>query len=149
MPAPPLVGSKRLDFLEKKTAARILLHGLTGPVDGKTYSSVMPSMEANSDEWVASVLSYIRYEFGGRAPRLPGEIPGMAPVAADKATGFTVRKSASPVVTPEEVKKIREENAGRAKAWTLAELEDKSKEETALPGSVQQSQLRPAPTAQM
>ncbi|WP_161888731.1 DUF7133 domain-containing protein [Pontibacter russatus] len=138
MPAPPLVGSKRLAFLEKKTAARILLHGLTGPVDGKTYSSVMPPMEANSDEWVASVLSYIRYEFGGRAPRLPGEIPGMAPAAADKAAGFTVRKSASPVVTPEEIKEIREENAGRGKAWTSAELEDKSKEEATSPGSVQQ-----------
>lgn len=142
MAAPPLVGSERLAFLEKKTAARILLHGLTGPVDGKTYSSVMPSMEANSDEWIASVLSYIRYEFGGRAPRLPGEIPGMAPTAADNAAGFTVRKVPSPVATPEEVKKIREEDAGRDKAWTLVELKAKSKEEAALQGAVEQKSHR-------
>jgi mono/diheme cytochrome c family protein len=117
MAAPPLTGSKRLAFLEKNTTIRILLHGLTGPVDGKAYASVMPAMEANSDEWIASVVSYIRYEFGGRA--------GMAPAAVNSTSGFPVRKMASPVVTPEEVKKIREESAGRNKAWTLEELEVK------------------------
>jgi mono/diheme cytochrome c family protein len=40
MAAPPLVASKRLAFLEKNTAIRIVMHGLSGPVDGKTYSSV-------------------------------------------------------------------------------------------------------------
>lgn len=138
MAAPPLVGSQRLAFLEKKTAARIVLDGLAGPIDGKTYSSIMPPMEANSDEWVASVLSYIRYEFGGRAPRLPGEIPGMAPAAADNTSGFTVRKTPSPVVTPDEVKKIRQESSGRNKPWTLVELDAKKKEETALQGEVEQ-----------
>lgn len=137
MPAPPIAGSKRLAFVEKNTAARILLHGLSGPVDGKTYSSVMPSMEANSDEWIASVLSYIRYEFGGKAPRLPGQIPGMAPAKANQASGFTARTEPSPVVTPEEVKKIREESSGRNKAWTLIELESKSKQETDLQGAIE------------
>ncbi|GAB3533635.1 hypothetical protein GCM10027443_19410 [Pontibacter brevis] len=132
MPAPPLAGSKRLAFVEKNTAARILLHGLSGPVDGKSYTSIMPSMEANSDEWIASVLSYIRYEFGGAAPRPPGHIPGMAAAATNKASGFTARAELSPVVTPEEVKKLREESAGRSKAWTLEELAEKSKQETAL-----------------
>jgi len=139
MAAPPLVGSNRLAFLEKNTATRILLHGLSGPVDGKTYSSVMPAMEANSDEWIASVLSYIRYEFGGRAPRPPGEIPGMAPAAANQASGLTLRKAPSPVVTPEEVKKIREESADRTKAWTLAELENLSRQEAATQGIAEQA----------
>lgn len=123
MAAPPLAGSERLAFLEKNTIIRILLHGLTGPVDGKEYASVMPAMEANSDEWIASVASYIRYEFGGKAPRRPGEIPGMAPAAVNSASGFPVRKAPSPVVTPREVKKIREESKGRSKVWTLEELE--------------------------
>ncbi|WPP49183.1 DUF7133 domain-containing protein [Catalinimonas niigatensis] len=123
MAAPPLVDSERLAFVEKATTTRILLHGLTGPVDGEEYSSVMPAMEANSDEWIASIVSYIRYEFGGKPPRRPGEIPGMAPAAVNAASGFPVRSSPSPVVTPEEVKKIREENQGRDKAWTLDELE--------------------------
>ena len=105
--APPLAGSKILNYQDKNTPVRILLHGLSGPVDGKNYPSVMPAMGANSDEWIASAVSYIRYELGsgGRNRQL------------------------SPVVKPEEVKKIREENAGRTKAWTSTELEDKSKQE--------------------
>jgi hypothetical protein len=35
----------------------------------------------------------------------------MAPAAADSASGFPVKKAPSPVVTPEEVKKLREESA--------------------------------------
>ncbi len=106
--APPLAGSKVLNYQEKNTPVRILLHGLSGPIDGKTYPSVMPAMGDNSDEWIASVVSYIRYELGsaGRNRQL------------------------SPVIKPEEVKKIRNENVGRTKAWTIAELEDKSKSET-------------------
>jgi glucose/arabinose dehydrogenase/mono/diheme cytochrome c family protein len=105
--APPLAGSKVLSYQEKNTPIRILLHGLSGPVDGKSYPSVMPAMGANSDEWIASVVSYIRYELG---------------------TGSRNRQI-SPVVKPEEVKKIRDENAGKSKSWTSAELEDKSKQE--------------------
>ena len=119
MAAPPLVGSKRLTFSEKSTAIRILLHGLTGTVDGKNYSSVMPSMETNSDEWIASVVSYIRYEFG------------------DNTRG---RRGRSPAIQPEEVKNIRQENSGRKKAWTLAELENKSKEDGAEQGTTQRRQ---------
>lgn len=123
MAAPSLEGSKRLAFLEKENTIRILLHGLSGPVDGKEYSSVMPPMEANSDEWIASVASYIRYEFGGRPPRKPGSIPGMAPPAVNSESGFPVRETTSPVVTPEEVKKIREESTGRNMPWTIADLD--------------------------
>jgi mono/diheme cytochrome c family protein len=131
MAAPPLVKSKRLTYPEKNTAIRILLHGLSGPVDGQNYPSVMPPMEANSDEWIASVVSYIRLEFGGN--------PRTVPVTdGNKAGGFTMRKVLSPAITPEEVKKIREESRGRTKAWTLVELEAKSQEEAALQGSAEQ-----------
>jgi len=133
MPAPPLVDSKRLAFLEKNTAVRIVMHGLSGPIDGKTYSSVMPAMADNSDEWIAGVVSYIRFEFGGPPPRNYGGVqPGMAPPAENNANGFTTRKNFSRVVKPEEIKKIRAEHAGRNKAWTLEELEKKSKQELAL-----------------
>ncbi len=47
----------------------------------------------------------------------------MAPAAADSKSGFTVRKAPSPAVTPEEVKKIREETKGRNRPWTLEELD--------------------------
>lgn len=108
MAAPSLEGSKRLTFPEKNAPIRILLHGLTGPVEGRKYSSVMPPMESNSDEWIASVVSYIRYEFG------------------DNSSG---RRDLSPAILPEDVKKIRQVHEGRSKPWTLAELGIKSKGE--------------------
>ena len=68
MPAPPLAASARLHG-DKIMNIQLLLFGLTGPVDGKTYPNTMPSMAGNSDKWIASVLSYIRNsgELGNRS----------------------------------------------------------------------------------
>ncbi len=105
--APPLVGaSKRLGG-DKNSLVKIILHGLTGPVDGKTYSSIMPSLGANSDDWVASVVNYVRYEFGN--------------VNSRRRATDTI----SPFVTPAEVKLLRAKTASRTKPWTLDELEKK------------------------
>jgi mono/diheme cytochrome c family protein len=101
MPAPPLAGSPRVKG-DKIALSQLLLNGLTGPVDGKTYADKMPSMWAQSDEWIASALSYIRNS---------GDL-------GNKAS----------VVTPEEIKKIRENtpkiprrndpsDAGDIQAW--------------------------------
>jgi mono/diheme cytochrome c family protein len=81
MPAPPLAGSPRLKG-DKIMNIQLMLWGLKGPIDGKTYPNVMPSMRGNSDEWVAAVLSYVRNssEIGNQ----------------------------SSIVTPEEVGKVRE-----------------------------------------
>jgi cytochrome c551/c552 len=91
---------------DKSTLVKIILHGLTGPVDGKEYPSVMPSLGANSDEWVASVVNYVRYEFGTayRRFRRPNDTTQVA-------------------VSIPEVAKIRAEYAARTELWTLAELE--------------------------
>lgn len=94
MVAPPLAGQQRISG-NKNVLIRILLHGLSGPVDGTPYPDVMPSMGANTDEWIAAVLSYIRNDMGHNAA----------------------------VVTPEEVKQVRALTAGRQRPWTLAELE--------------------------
>jgi glucose/arabinose dehydrogenase/mono/diheme cytochrome c family protein len=90
--APPLVGSKRLNRTSD-ASVRILLHGLSGPVDGQAYPTEMPSMKDNDDEWISSVASYIRHEF-----------------------------SNAPAIRPSVVKMIREETAAREKAFTLEEL---------------------------
>lgn len=124
MAAPPLAGSKRLSLPEKNSAIRILLHGLSGPVDGHNFPSVMPPMEANSDEWIASVASYVRYTFG----------------AATRA-----QARLSPLVKPEEVKKIRQENTGRTNTWTLPELATKAKEDSAAQAT---TSTGPAPARQ-
>jgi glucose/arabinose dehydrogenase/mono/diheme cytochrome c family protein len=99
MLAPPLYGSKRVGSDDRDLVIRILLHGLSGPVDGKFYPDVMPSMEANDDEWIASVLSYVRYSFGDDAS--------------------TVRD--------DHVRDVREKTNGRKKYWTLSELEQLEK----------------------
>jgi mono/diheme cytochrome c family protein/glucose/arabinose dehydrogenase len=101
--APALVGSKRLNG-EKAIAIRILLHGLKGPIEGKTYPSEMPAMKDNTNEWIAAVLSYGRYEFA-------------------KNQGAAARNKPLLIVQPEEVKKIRTQSAKIKKAWTLDELE--------------------------
>src|SRR6478609_4029315 len=103
--APPLVESKRMNA-DKALLAKILLHGLSGPIDGKQYPSVMPTLGANPDEWVASVVNYVRYEFGtaGRGFRRPGD-------------------TTSPFITVEEVAAIRKQYASRVTPWTLEELE--------------------------
>ena len=46
---------------------KALLHGLTGPVNGVTYTDVMIPMGQNRDEWIAAVASYVRNAFGNRA----------------------------------------------------------------------------------
>jgi mono/diheme cytochrome c family protein len=65
--APPLAGSPVV-LGPPDSSILVLLHGLTGPVDGKTYVTQMVPMATNSDHWIASVLSYIRNSFGNEAP---------------------------------------------------------------------------------
>lgn len=65
--APPLAGSPRL-LAPADVPARIVLHGLTGPVDGRKYPGAMESMKRQDDEWIASALTYVRNSFGNRAP---------------------------------------------------------------------------------
>lgn len=148
--APPLVGAKHLTSTDKELAIRILLHGLAGPNEGKTYSSEMPAMKGNTDEWIASVLSYARYEFAapvvGGGPRPAVAVAPTAAGAARPAAGATAgvaprpagaialagaggpggfgRNAVSPVVQISEVKKVRDQYASRNVAWTISELEN-------------------------
>jgi mono/diheme cytochrome c family protein/glucose/arabinose dehydrogenase len=101
--APALRGARHVNA-DKEIAIRILLHGLQGPIDGKTYPSEMASMKENSDEWIASVLSYIRYEFVGTSLRV--------------AKG---RQSA--VVQPADVKALRDQYSAVNTAWTIDAFE--------------------------
>jgi mono/diheme cytochrome c family protein len=96
MPAPPLAGSPRVQG-DKIALTQLLLYGLYGPVDGKTYPDRMPAMGGNSDEWLASVLSYIRN------------------------SGDLGNKSS--VVTPEEVKEVRANTPNMKDGFTLQLLE--------------------------
>lgn len=96
MPAPPLVGSPRVKG-DKTMLIQLLLYGLKGPVDGKTYADLMPPMGGNSDEWIASVLSYVRNS---------GDLG-----------------NASSIVTTEEVKEVRANTPQMKEPFTLQLLE--------------------------
>ena len=70
---------------------KVLLKGLTGPLDGKTYRDVMVPM-GGTDEWVAGIASYVRTSFG----------------------------NSGGLVTPADVARVRAETAARKTPWTRA-----------------------------
>ena len=62
--APPLPESPRLEE-NREASIQIMLHGLTGELDGRTYEGLMaPFGATNDDEWVASILTFVRREWG-------------------------------------------------------------------------------------
>jgi mono/diheme cytochrome c family protein len=93
MLAPPLAGSPRVQA-HRDYIVKVLLRGLNGPIDGKNYRDVMVPLD-NTDEWVASVASFVRSSFGNN-----GEL-----------------------VTPADVARVRAEIASHKSPWTVPELE--------------------------
>ncbi len=91
--APPLAGSPRVQG-HRDYIIKVLLKGLSGPIDGKTYRDVMVPMPG-TDEWIAGVASYVRSSFGNTG--------GM--------------------VTPADVARVRAATEARKTPWTVAELE--------------------------
>ncbi|EPR68146.1 DUF7133 domain-containing protein [Cyclobacterium qasimii] len=61
--APAFSGSPRIQG-HPEYIVKTLLHGLTGAIEGKEYEGVMIAMNSNDDQYIASVASYIRNEFG-------------------------------------------------------------------------------------
>jgi mono/diheme cytochrome c family protein/glucose/arabinose dehydrogenase len=61
--APSLAGSPRVNG-HRDYVIKSVLHGLSGPIDGKSYPQVMVAMGSNTDQWVADVASYVRNSFG-------------------------------------------------------------------------------------
>lgn len=93
--APPLIDSDwAVGSPERLT--RIVLNGVRGKINvkGKNWELEMPPLNILSDDDIASLLTYIRREWG---------------------------HTASPV-SPELVQKVRAETGGRQEAWTEAEL---------------------------
>ncbi|MDF2157934.1 c-type cytochrome [Algoriphagus sp. CAU 1675] len=64
--APAFSGSPRI-LGHPEYAVKVLLHGLTGGIDNNEYEGVMIAMDSNDDDYLASVISYIRNEFGNSA----------------------------------------------------------------------------------
>lgn len=97
--APPLAGSPRV-LGSKEISTRIVLHGLTGKVDGTIYEKNHVAMKpppgsmATDNRIVTGLLNYIRNTWGNEAS----------------------------AITESDVQKIREKEAKRKKPWTIEEL---------------------------
>jgi mono/diheme cytochrome c family protein len=94
MMGPPLSGSPRVQG-HRDYMIKVLLHGLTGPLAGKTYTQVMLPMGTQKDDWIAAVASHVRNDFGN--------------------TGT--------FVTAADVARVRAATSARKLPWTVAELE--------------------------
>ena len=94
--APALAANKRVEADPDKVV-QILLHGLTGPIDGKKYSGLMAAMGSNDDEWIGSVTTYIRRAWGNVGESVPHH----------------------------QVKRVRARYKDRKTPWTDAELKKK------------------------
>jgi len=91
--APPLAGSPRVSG-HRDYVTKIVLRGLTGPVDGRSYTDTMVAMDTQGDDWIAAVASFVRNNFGNTG-------------------GF---------VTPEDVARVRADTAARKVFWTIPEV---------------------------
>ncbi|HEX7860476.1 MAG TPA: cytochrome c [Verrucomicrobiae bacterium] len=94
---PPLAGSEWVAEKDPARVIRIVLDGLTGPIQvkGAAYNSQMPGWRMLTDEEIAQVSTYIRKAWGNNAGP----------------------------VTKDQVAKIREETANRnGTLWTVDEL---------------------------
>ncbi|WOK06261.1 discoidin domain-containing protein [Imperialibacter roseus] len=92
--APSLAASKRIkghpDYVIKT-----LLHGMTGDIEGTSYTGVMMApMGNNDDEWIAAAASFIRANF----------------------------ENESSLVTAEDVARVRANTTGQTKSYTYPEL---------------------------
>ncbi len=94
MMGPALAGSPRVQG-HREYVIKTLLHGMTGPLAGQTFTQVMLPMGAQNDQWVATMASYIRNNFGNSAS----------------------------FVTAGDVARVRAATANRKIMWTFEEVE--------------------------
>jgi hypothetical protein len=94
MMGPALAASPRVQG-HRDYVIKTLLHGMTGPLAGQTYTQVMLPMGAQNDQWIANIASYIRNDFGNSAS----------------------------FITPADVARVRSGTGNRKSMWTYPELE--------------------------
>ena len=91
--APSLAGSPRVNG-HRDYVIESVMHGLSGPIDGRTYPQVMVPMGSNNDRWIADVASFVRNSFG----------------------------NSGALASPADVARVRAATGSRGQ-WTVAELE--------------------------
>ncbi|MEO8482465.1 MAG: c-type cytochrome [Acidobacteriota bacterium] len=98
--APALAGSPRVQG-HRDYVIKTILHGLTGPVNGATYTQVMVPMGTQKDDWVAAIASYVRNSFGNTASFVsPADVARVRAAAAARKTSWTVAEIESTLPAP-------------------------------------------------
>jgi mono/diheme cytochrome c family protein/glucose/arabinose dehydrogenase len=99
--APALATSARVQA-HRDYVINTILHGLTGPIDGKTYAGgVMAPMATNSDQWIADVASFVRSSFGNTASAVtPGDVARVRAATADRQTFWTATELLATLPSP-------------------------------------------------
>jgi mono/diheme cytochrome c family protein len=88
--APSLAGSPRV-IAHRDYVIKAILHGLTGPIDGRTYPQVMVPLGSNKDQWVADVASFVRNSFGNSAAFIaPADVASVRAATGNRKTQWTV-----------------------------------------------------------
>lgn len=94
--APTLIGSPRVTG-EVDVMARILLHGLTGPVDGVEYNGPMAPIAEQSNEYIADVISYVRGHLNGGGTVWRGRVGAVREKFKDRDKYWTLKELSVPV----------------------------------------------------
>jgi mono/diheme cytochrome c family protein/glucose/arabinose dehydrogenase len=91
--APSLASSSRVQG-HRDYIIKTLLHGMDGPIDGKSYAGgVMAPMGTNRDEWIAAIGSYVRNAFGNVGPFVtPADVARVRAATADRKTFWKVEE---------------------------------------------------------
>ncbi len=89
--APSLVGSPIVQG-DVITTTKILLHGLTGPVDGKTYNGPMAPVAQYNNVEISDILSYIRAELNNSGTVWRGVVGNVREAYKDRDIYWTIKE---------------------------------------------------------
>ena len=102
---PTILGSK--DIL-----AKVALHGISGPLRGKSYvGGFMMPLKTNDDHYVASVLTYVRNSFGNKAEMIT---PDEVAAARSETEGITQ------AYTESSIRELQLNSGSDVKLWKLS-----------------------------
>jgi mono/diheme cytochrome c family protein len=122
--APSLVNSPRVrahpDYVIK-----VLLKGLTGEIENKSYAGgLMASMGNNSDEWIASVASFIRTNFENESSVIkPEDVARVRKQTLDQKAPYTFQalwNSIPHEITPASSWKVSASHVGEVRKGSSA-----------------------------
>jgi len=96
---PPLAGAEWV-IGDEKVLVNVLLHGINGEIEvkGNKYNGAMPAFNDLSDDELAAVLSYIRSDWGNKAPAVKTEtVKTLREASKDRTTPFKGEQELKPI----------------------------------------------------